>query len=309
MVRLTDVVLRDGLQDVDILVSTPDKISIAHALVAAGISELEVASFVSPRTVPQMGDAVTVLEDLHTLQSTWICAIALNGRGIQRASTAPLDELRLVVSAGTGHSMANAGKSPQQVIDQYATTLRAVPVTFEVTGAVSTAFNCPYDGPVSPSTTCDIVRRIVELGATRVSLADTLGTATTTSVLQTLTAVREQFPTLPLGLHLHDGHRQALATVEAALPLGVDQFDSSLAGLGGCPFAPGAKGNLDTAQLVSFLTALGIDLGIDLPELNHAKAVLDRALARGTALNPATTDTPARRHHEIGNTSVNPATR
>lgn len=277
-VRLTDVVLRDGLQDLDGVVPTGTKLELAHALVEAGVAELEVAAFVSPRKVPQMGDATEVLRGLEELESTRICAIALNGKGIHRARESHLDELRLVVSAANGHSQANAGSSPSQLIKEYATELHSEPVPFEVTAAVSVAFNCPFDGPVSAAQTVSVVADLVDLGATRVSLADTLGTAPTSQVMHTVTAVYETFPDLPLGLHLHDGHGQALATVKTALAAGVDQFDSALGGLGGCPFAPGAHGNLDTADLVEALTNEGIDTGINTVGLAHAKGVLQRAV-------------------------------
>lgn len=278
VVRLTDVVLRDGLQDVDGVVSTGTKLELARALVAAGVAELEVAAFVSPRWVPQMGDATAVLDGLDDLGSTRICAIALNGRGIQRARGSRLDELRLVVSAANGHSQANAGRSPQQLLEQYADELRSAPVPFEVTGSVSVAFNCPFDGPVSPAQVVGIVSALVDLGATRLSLADTLGTAATAQVMETVTEVQRTFPDLPLGLHLHDGEGQALTTVKAAIAAGVDQFDSALGGLGGCPFAPGAHGNLDTADLAALFAGEGIDTGIRSDGLADAQLVLQRAL-------------------------------
>lgn len=284
-VRLTDVVLRDGLQDLDGVVSTGTKLEIARALAAAGVAELEVAAFVSPRRVPQMGDAPAVLRGLDDLGATRICAIALNGRGIQRARESRLDELRLVVSAAAGHSQANAGRSPTELLEQYSDELRSAPVAFEVTGAVSVAFNCPFDGPVSAAQTTSVVSALVELGATRVSLADTLGTAPTAQVMRTVTAVRAAFPDLPLGLHLHDGDGQALATVKAALEADVDQFDSALGGLGGCPFAPGAHGNLDTADLIGVLASEGIETGIDPDGLADAQVVLHRAMQEA-AENP-----------------------
>jgi Isopropylmalate/homocitrate/citramalate synthases len=281
-VRLTDVVLRDGLQDVDGVVSTGTKLELARALVAAGVAELEVAAFVSPRWVPQMGDATAVLDGLADLASTRICAIALNGRGIERARESHFDELRLVVSAANGHSQANAGGSPQQLLEQYANELRSAPVSFEVTGSVSVAFNCPFDGPVSPPQVIEVVSALVDLGATRLSLADTLGTASTAQVMDTVTVVQQAFPGLPLGLHLHDGEGQALTTVKAAIAAGIDQFDSALGGLGGCPFAPGAHGNLDTAGLVGLLVGEGIDTGIRPEGLVDAQLVLQRALQEAT---------------------------
>jgi hydroxymethylglutaryl-CoA lyase len=279
-VRLTDVVLRDGLQDEDVIVSTQDKRRIADALVAAGVRELEVASFVSAKKVPQMADAEALLATLPHLRDVRICAIALNPRGAQRAVGTRVDELRLVVSAGAGHSRANAGRDTEQALDEFAAVIPQLSgVT--VTAAVSTAFNCPYDGPVSPHRLLSVVHRFHDAGVRQISLADTLGTATTEQVLRSLDTVRNALPDLQLGLHLHDGHGQALATVDAALRVGVRQFDSALGGLGGCPFAPGAHGNLATEALVAHLHRADIPTGITEAALTEAHHQLRDALQRG----------------------------
>lgn len=283
-IKITDVVLRDGLQDQDVMVATDDKILVARALVAAGLRELEVAAFVAAQRVPQMSDGGQVLAALATgaFAGIRICTIALNGRGVSRARDSQLDELRLVVSAGAGHSKANAGRTADTALDEYTEALGSAATHFETTGAVSTAFNDPFDGAVDPSEVVRIVGRFVDIGVSRVSLADTLGTAPTTQVLRTLEAVRAAFPELSLGLHLHDAHGQALDTVGAAIELGADQFDSALGGLGGCPFAPGAHGNLDTALLVEHCAAQGFHTGIDASGLQQALSVLRAALGRGT---------------------------
>jgi len=279
-VRLTDVVLRDGLQDEDVIVSTQDKRWIAEALVTAGVRELEVASFVSAKKVPQMADAEALLATLPHHRDVRICAIALNPRGAQRAVGTRVDELRLVVSAGAGHSRANAGRDTEQALDEFAAVIPQLSgVT--VTAAVSTAFNCPYDGPVSPHRLLSVVHRFHDAGVRQISLADTLGTATTEQVLRSLDTVRNALPDLQLGLHLHDGHGQALATVDAALRVGVRQFDSALGGLGGCPFAPGAHGNLATEALVAHLHRANIPTGITEAALTKAHHQLRDALQRG----------------------------
>jgi len=279
-VRLTDVVLRDGLQDEDVIVSTQDKRWIAEALVTAGVRELEVASFVSAKKVPQMADAEALLATLPHHRDVRICAIALNPRGAQRAVGTRVDELRLVVSAGAGHSRANAGRDTEQALDEFAAVIPQLSgVT--VTAAVSTAFNCPYDGPVSPHRLLSVVHRFHDAGVRQISLADTLGTATTEQVLRSLDTVRNALPDLQLGLHLHDGHGQALATVDAALRVGVRQFDSALGGLGGCPFAPGAHGNLATEALVAHLHRANIPTGITEAALTEAHHQLRDALQRG----------------------------
>lgn len=279
-VRLTDVVLRDGLQDEDVIVSTQGKGMIADALVAAGVRELEVASFVSAKKVPQMGDAEALLATLSYQPDVRICAIALNPRGAQRAVGTRVDELRLVVSAGAGHSRANAGRDTEQALDEFAAAIPQL-TGVTVTAAVSTAFNCPYDGPVSAHRLLSVVQRFHDAGVRQISLADTLGTAATEQVLRSLDTVRNALPDLQLGLHLHDGHGQALATVDAALRVGVRQFDSALGGLGGCPFAPGAHGNLATEALVAHLHRRDVPTGITEAALTDAHHQLRDALQRG----------------------------
>ncbi len=284
------MVLWDGLQDEDVMVGIGDKVSIARALAEAGLRELEVAAFVAAQRVPQMADSADVLAALAreasagALAGVRICAITLNGRGVSRARDALLDELRLVVSAGAAHSKANSGRTADAALDEYAEAVGAGSTDFETTGAVSTAFNDPFDGAVDPAEVVRIVARFVDIGVSRVSLADTLGTAPTTQVMDTVGAVLAAFPELSLGLHLHDAHDHALDTVDAALGVGADQFDSSLGGLGGCPFAAGAPGNLDTLELVEHCAAQGIATGIDTSALAAALGALRAALGRGTAV-------------------------
>jgi hydroxymethylglutaryl-CoA lyase len=283
-IQLTEVVLRDGLQDEPVVVGTEDKCAIVAALVAAGVSALEVASFVSPTRVPQLADAEALLAALPKSPGVRRSGIALNARGAHRASAATgLDEVRLVVSAGAGHSRANAGRETEQAIAEFVEALPAL-AGLDVSAAVSTAFECPYDGPVAPARLVSIVRQLHDAGITSVGLADTLGTASTERVLRSVGAVRDALPDLDLNLHLHNAHGQALATVDAALLLGVHRFDSSLGGLGRCPFAPGAHGNLATEQLVAHLHADGITTGIDEPALARASTVLRAALARGASI-------------------------
>lgn len=260
--------------------STQGKGMIADALVAAGVRELEVASFVSAKKVPQMGDAEALLATLSYQPDVRICAIALNPRGAQRAVGTRVDELRLVVSAGAGHSRANAGRDTEQALDEFAAAIPQL-TGVTVTAAVSTAFNCPYDGPVSAHRLLSVVQRFHDAGVRQISLADTLGTAATEQVLRSLDTVRNALPDLQLGLHLHDGHGQALATVDAALRVGVRQFDSALGGLGGCPFAPGAHGNLATEALVAHLHRRDVPTGITEAALTDAHHQLRDALQRG----------------------------
>ncbi|WP_279580260.1 beta/alpha barrel domain-containing protein [Fodinicola feengrottensis] len=203
--RITDVVLRDGLQDEPVIVSTVDKVRIAQALVAAGVREIEAASFVSAKLVPQMADAQDVLAALPERPDVRISGIALNLRGALRARDCRLDELRMVVSASEGHSAANAGRSTEKALDEIAQAVvefSASPVT--LVGAVATAFVCPYDGVLPVDRLVRVVRRLYDAGLRRLSLADTLGTATPDQVRASVSAVRDAVPDAQISLHLHN---------------------------------------------------------------------------------------------------------
>ena len=282
-VTITDVVMRDGLQDEPVVVSVADRVAIAEALIAAGLRSIEATSFVNPARVPQMADAEELVAALPTPEGVRYMALALNARGVRRAVAAGVEEIAVVVSAGQGHSRSNAGRSTEEALADVAGVVAEHPeVTF--VGGVATAFVCPFDGDVAPETLVPIASRLAELGVSRIGLADTLGTATPEQVVRSVGAVREALPDTELGLHLHNAHGQALRTVDAALGLGITRFDGAAGGYGGCPFAPGAHGNIDTEQLVAHLHAQGVDTGIDAALLAEAVTVVKEALARGRAL-------------------------
>lgn len=281
-VEVTDVVLRDGLQDEDVVVATKDKLAIASALARAGFTRFEVASFVNPARVPQMADAVDVVDgsrhlDVHRL------ALALNGKGIHRAAASGIEAVEVVVSASPGHSRANAGRDVDAAIDDVAEAMAVHPEVSFIAG-VATAFVCPFDGEISAEQLTRVVERLAALNVERVGLADTLGTASPEQVSHSVATVHNAFPDLPLGLHLHNAHGQAFDTVDATLELGVRHYDSAVGGYGGCPFAPGAHGNLATDELVSHLHARGVDTGIDENRLAEVRPLVEQSLARGAAM-------------------------
>ncbi|MFC6063042.1 hydroxymethylglutaryl-CoA lyase [Streptomyces ochraceiscleroticus] len=287
-VVVTDVVLRDGLQDEPVFVPVPDRVALAGALATAGIPEFEAASFVSARRVPQMAGAEELLAALPRSPEAKVAGLALSPTGARRGAAAyaagQLDVLRLVVSADPGHSVANSGRGVDQALDEIGETLAVLPPSLTVEAGVSTAF-VGLDGGLLPTERLlYVVRRLHDLGARRIGLADTLGTAPTEHVVHCLSTVLETFPDLTVGLHLHNAHGQALRTVDAALGLGVVRFDSALGGLGGCPFAPGAHGNLATEELVAHLHARGLTTGIDETALAEAGSLLSTVLARATAV-------------------------
>ena len=283
-VQITDVVMRDGLQDEPVVVSVADRLRIADALVAAGLTRIEAASFVNPIRVPQMAGAEELMAGLpHPSGVRW-SALALNRRGVDRAVEAGVNDVCLVVSAAEGHSRANAGRSVQEALADLGEVVETNPhVRF--TGGVATAFVCPFDGEVSPQRLTQVAAAYADIGITRFGLADTLGTADPQHVGRSVGAVREALPGATIGLHLHNALGQALRTVDLALSLGITRFDAAAGGHGGCPFAPGAHGNIATETLVEHLHRRGVDTGIDAARLAEAVSVVQDALHRGRPLS------------------------
>lgn len=285
--RITDVVLRDGLQDEPVLVSTADRCRLVDTLADAGLRELEVASFVSARRVPQMGGAEELLAALPRHTGVRLTGLALNRNGARRAVGTGLDELRLAVSASTTHSSANAGRSTDEAFEEIAAAVEDLRVNepqLDLVGAIATAFVCPEEGAVPLDRVLELVRRFYHIGLRHVNLADTMGTAEPEHVARTVDAVRGTFADLEVGLHLHDRDGAALASVDLAMGLGVRRFDSSLGGLGGCPFASGAYGNLATESLITHLHRGGVTTGIDEQGLRDAAALLRAVIDRSPPL-------------------------
>lgn len=279
-VEVTDVYLRDGLQDEHVLVSAKEKLRIARALEDAGIRRIEAGSFVNPAKVPQMANTADVFARRPAEAVTWT-ALALNGRGVDRAVEAGAVEISVVASASTAHSSANAGRSTEAALADIAAAVdrhRQSPVTF--VAGISTAFVCPFEGDVPAARVIELVRAFRDLGIGLVGLADTLGTAAPELVVGVVDEVRDAVPDVEYSLHLHNAHGRAFDTVAAALDRGITRFDAALGGFGGCPFAPGAAGNLDTLDLVTHLARLGHDTGIDLGLLSAATDLARTAVAQ-----------------------------
>lgn len=285
-IEITDVYLRDGLQDEKVIVSTEEKLAIATGLIAAGVSRLEVASLVNPKRVPQMADAAEVLAGLKPGAAEYT-VLALNGKGIDRAAEAGATHVQIVASASEAHSSANAGQSTEDALASLAEAVSRHPEINFFAG-ISTAFVCPFEGDIDANRVARLVGLFAEMGVSHVGLADTLGTASTDKVRSTLDVVRTAHPDTPLSLHLHNAEGQALATVIATARDGIDRFDAAVAGFGGCPFAPGAHGNIATEEIVRILHENGFETGID-------EALLTRVAkrARLAVLNGAPIPEPA----------------
>lgn len=263
-VEITDVFLRDGLQDQHVVVGTAEKLAVAASLYEAGVPRLEAGSFVNPRKVPQMADTAELFAARPAESAVWT-GLALNAQGINRALDADVDQIQVVASASDAHSAANAGGGTARMLADLSAAIAesGVPVAERFFAGISTAFTCPFEGDVPAGRVIELVRGFRSAGISTIGLADTLGTTPPEKVIDTVIKVRAAVPDVVLSLHLHNADGQALETVTLALEQGITRFDSALAGFGGCPFAPGAAGNLDTLELIRHLHALGHETGID----------------------------------------------
>lgn len=279
-VSIREVGPRDGLQNED-PVPTEAKIRLLDALSETGVRRIEAVSFVHPRAIPQMADADEVWAAARRNPQVRYSALVPNSRGAQRALAAGFREIEVVVSASETHNQRNVNRSTGESLDditQMISTLHAAQAQVEV--IISTSFGCPFEGDVPPSRVAAIVDRVIADGADRVSFGDTTGMATPRRVHDVVTAVRERHADIPILLHFHNTRGTALANILTALELGITEFDASVGGLGGCPYAPGATGNVATEEVVHMLHDMGIDTGIDLGLLIEAARLAQEIVGR-----------------------------
>jgi hydroxymethylglutaryl-CoA lyase len=279
-VSIREVGPRDGLQNED-PVPTGAKVTLLDALSATGVRRIEAVSFVHPRAIPQMADADQVWQAATRSPQVRYSALVPNTRGAQRALAAGFTEIEVVVSASDTHNRRNLNRSTAESLDDIAgliDLLHGAGATVEV--IVATSFGCPYEGDVDPVRVAGIVDRVVADGADRVAFGDTTGMGTPRRVRELLSAVRNAQPDIPVLLHFHNTRGAALANLLTALELGVTEYDASVGGLGGCPYAPGASGNVATEEVVHMLHDMGIDTGIDLDALIEAAALAERLVGR-----------------------------
>jgi hydroxymethylglutaryl-CoA lyase len=261
---VVDVGLRDGLQNETVFVSTEEKLRLAAALVAAGVREMEVTSFVRPDLVPQMADAEALVAGLPAARATYVGLIA-NVRGYERALAARLRETVFVLAATDAFNERNVRRPVRRSLEELRDLCRrAARDGANVRAAIAVAFGCPYSGAVDAGRVVEVARRCADAGARYVEAADTIGIANPRQVRETFARLRHAVPAAVLGAHFHDTRGLGLANVWAAADVGIDRFDASIAGLGGCPFAPGAAGNLATEDLVYLLDGMRIRHGVDL---------------------------------------------
>ena len=274
-VTIVEVGPRDGLQNERASVSTADKVGFVNRLSAAHLPVIEVTAFVSPKWVPQMADAAEVFAGITRAPGTRYTALVPNLAGLGRALAAGVTEVAVFAASTDTFSRKNINQSVDESLVTYADVCRrALAAGLRVRGYLSTAFGCPYEGAVAPERVADVAARLIGLGVFEVSVSDTIGVAHPGQVPRVLEAVLARVPIGQIALHFHDTRGTALANVVTALPFGVATFDASAGGLGGCPYAPGAAGNLATDDLIYMLNGMGIETGVSLSALSEASAFI-----------------------------------
>jgi hydroxymethylglutaryl-CoA lyase len=280
-VHVAEVGPRDGFQMERELIPTATKIALIDELVAAGLPEIEFSSFVSPRAVPQLADAAEVLAAVDRSRGTRFAALVPNARGAERAVAAGVDEIRVFVSASETHNRKNVNRSVEESLAGFEEVVRIADAAgIPISGAIATSFGCPFEGEVPVAQVVAIAARFRDLGMAGLGLGDTTGMATPALVAERCRHLKAAVPELPITLHFHNTRGIGLVNVMAGLDEGIDRYESSFAGLGGCPFAAGATGNICTEDLVYLLHELGIETGIDLERLCGAARHVERVLGR-----------------------------
>ncbi|HEY9714423.1 MAG TPA: hydroxymethylglutaryl-CoA lyase [Chroococcales cyanobacterium] len=275
-VKIVEVGPRDGLQNEEKLVPTGDKVRLIEALAASGLKNIEVTSFVSPKWIPQLADGIEVVQSLSLPDSVNISALVPNLKGYESAVKAKIKNIALFLSASESHSKKNINKS----IDEALSTMKEVAQQAKHDGRnlrcyVSVVFACPYEGKIAPEKVAAITEQLLAMGVDEISLGDTIGHAIPNQVIELTKILSRQAPLSKFALHFHDTLGMALANVLAGIDSGITIFDASVGGMGGCPYAPGAAGNLATEDLIHMLDGLGIRSGVDLEKLVDAGVIAE----------------------------------
>jgi len=280
-VRIVEVGPRDGLQNEAKTVPTGQKAEFVRMLAAAGLKDIEVASFVHPKWVPQLADAAELIQQLTPEPGVRYSALVPNMKGLERAIETGIRRIAVFTAASETFNRKNINMGVQESIDVFRPVVRrALQEGMSVRGYVSTCFVCPYEGAIAKGKVAEVVGSLFELGVDEVSIGDTIGAATPKDVETTGSYIIERFPIEKLAMHFHDTYGMAVANVYQSLRMGFTTFDSSAGGLGGCPYAPGASGNLATEDLLYLLDRLGIETGVSLKLVRRASYFIAKELAR-----------------------------
>ncbi|GAB3377502.1 hydroxymethylglutaryl-CoA lyase [Massilia agri] len=280
-VKIVEVGPRDGLQNEKEALSAEVKIELVNRLARAGFANVEAASFVSPKWVPQMATSAQVMAGIERLPGTIYSALTPNMQGFEAALLAKADEVVIFGSASEAFSQKNINCSIAESIARFEPVAKAAKANnLRLRGSISTAFGCPYQGEVPLSAVADVVRRMRDLGVDEIDIADTIGVSTARKTQAVMLRAAEEFPLERLSGHFHDTYGQALANIYAAMEVGVAIFHSSVSGLGGCPYAKGATGNVATEDVIYLMNGLGIETGIDLDQVVDAGQFISQQLGR-----------------------------
>ena len=276
-VEIFEMAPRDGLQNEKRLIPTAEKIALVDHLSRAGFRRIEVASFVSPKWVPQMADSAEVLAGIKRAPGVSYAALTPNLKGYEGARAAHASEVAIFASASEGFSRANLNCTIAESLERFAPVMAAAQADgIPVRGYVSVVTDCPYDGPTPPQSVARVAARLRDMGCYEISLGDTIGQGRPESITAMLRAVLDELPPERLAGHYHDTAGRALANIEASLELGLRVFDAAVGGLGGCPYAPGAAGNVATEKVAARLPDLGHDTGLDMAMLAEAAELARR---------------------------------
>lgn len=280
-VEITEVCPRDGFQNISSRIPTAEKIEIILDLMRSGVKSIEVASFVSPKWIPQMadsGEVVRAVAPYAKAHGIRVIALAPNRRGFDDAVEAGADTVSFVISVSEAHNRSNVNKTPEESLSQFTKIARNKGRGVKLRLALATSFGCPFGTEITPEMVDSMVRRGVEAGADEILLADTIGSANPVQVRELLTKTIPTAGGLPLGLHMHDTRGLALTNIYQALLCGVTMFESAAGGLGGCPYAPGASGNVATEDLLNMLASIKVETGVDTDKIMQAVDLIKRCV-------------------------------
>ena len=280
-VRIFEVGPRDGLQNESTTLSVQDKVDLVNHLSTTGLTIIEAGSFVSPKWVPQMANSGDVFHEINRVTGVTYAALTPNLRGMEDAIEAGVDEVAVFGAASESFSQKNINCSIEESLERFEPVLElAGKHDMRVRGYVSCVAGCPYEGKIEPEQVANVSRRLLDMGCYEISLGDTIGVGTPASIIAMIEAVAADCPLETLALHCHDTYGQALANIYAALELGITTIDSSVAGLGGCPYAKGASGNVATEDVLYMLEGLGIETGVDLEKMIVIGNAISKQLGR-----------------------------
>ena len=280
-VKIVEVGPRDGLQNEKETIPAEVKIELVNRLTAAGFSNIEAASFVSPKWVPQMATSAEVMEKIRRKPGVIYSALTPNMKGFEAAVAAKADEVVIFGAASEAFSQKNINCSIAESIERFREVAQAAKQhKIRLRGSISCAFGCPYQGEVPLDSVADVVRRMRDLGCDEIDIADTIGVGTPRKVQAVMQRAAQEFPIERLSGHFHDTYGQALANIYASMEVGISIFHSSVAGLGGCPYAKGATGNVSTEDVLYMMNGLGIETGIDLDQVVDAGQFISQHLGR-----------------------------